>query len=147
MWRTTVASSRPKRAVAHRLVERRVAHAGADPQLVAIDLDGRKLLNPVDVDEVRRLRQPERHDRDEALPARQHAAVLRRDLRQHRDRLGERLRCVIAEGSGFHSVVLSGPSGAREGPGRNEPRLYVPFQLWDFYYFLDSGTLLRLCKV
>ena len=111
-----------QRSGANRLVECGVSYTGANSQLVAIDLDGREFRNPVDVNEVSRLRQPERHDRDEALPARQDAAVLRRDLRQHRDRLGERLRGVIAEGSGLHSVDLSAvlPGARAKGPAGND---------------------------
>ena len=95
-----------ERTVAHRLVERRMAHAGADAELAAVDRDLVQLLDAVDVDEVRRLRQPERHDRHEALPARQHPAVVGRDLRQHRDRFVERLRRVVAKGGGFHRALV-----------------------------------------
>ena len=80
MWRTTVASSLPERPLAHRLVERRVPHAGADRELAVRDRDPAERRDAVDVDEMRRPRQPERHDRHEALPARQHAAVVGRDL-------------------------------------------------------------------
>ena len=52
------------------------------------------------------LRQPERHDRHQALPAGQHAAVLRRDLRQNFQRLVERARHMADEGRGFHAGWL-----------------------------------------
>ena len=55
----------------------------------------------VDVDEMRRLGQPERHDRHQALPARQHAAVLRRDFRQNLQRLVERRGTWRMNGAGF----------------------------------------------
>ena len=54
-------------------------------------------LDAVDVDEMRRLRQPERHGRNQALAAGEHAAVVRRNLGQNRNRLIDRLRRVIAE--------------------------------------------------
>ena len=65
----------------------------------------------VDVDEMRGLRQPERHDRHQALPARQHAAVLRRDLRQNLQRLVERLRHMADERRGLHAGQASAAEG------------------------------------
>ena len=59
-------------------VERGVAHAGADRQNFSVAGDGVEPGDLVDVDEMRGLGEAERHDRHQALPARQHAAVLRR---------------------------------------------------------------------
>src|SRR5262245_11939150 len=71
-----------KRAVADRSVERRMPYQRADAELAKIDLDAFELFDTVDVDQVSRPRQSERHDRDQALPARKHTAVFGRDLRQ-----------------------------------------------------------------
>ena len=113
-----------ERTIHDRAVERRVAHAGADRELAVRRPRAVELRDAVDVDEMRRPRQPERHDRHEALPAGQHAAVVGRDLRQRRDRLVDRLRRVIPKGGGFIGFRLLG----RERP---------PFHIWDYYYFLD----------
>jgi hypothetical protein len=59
-------------------------------------------LHAVDVDEVRRQREPQRHRRHQALAAGEHAAVLGRDARQGRDRVLDRPRCVILERRRFH---------------------------------------------
>src|SRR5262249_37073524 len=107
---------------------------------VALDLDGREFLHPIDVDKMRRPCQPERHDRDETLPAGQHAPVLWGDLRQHRDRLGERLRCVIAEGGGFHR-----PLSYIASYGCGRPPQSVPYL--GLLLFFGFSTLLKLCKV
>ena len=65
-----------ERAVLHRLLERRMAHAGADAELAVLDLEAVELGDAVDVDQMLRPRQPERHGRHQALPAGQHAAVV-----------------------------------------------------------------------
>ena len=122
----------PARRTPHAARRRRCA------SLPPVDRDLRQFLDAVDVDQMRRLRQPERHDRHQALPARQHPAVVGRDLRQHRDRLSERLRRVIAEGGGFHGSFID--------PRAVRARARAPFHIWDFYYFLDSGTVFLLCK-
>ena len=80
MWRATCVSSAPERIIDHRFVKCGVAHAGADAQRLAVAVDAVELGDLVDVDQMRRLGQPERHDRHQALAAGQHAAVLRRDL-------------------------------------------------------------------
>ena len=53
-----------------------MADAGADAQPAVLDLDAVELADAVDVDQMLRPRQPERHGRHEALPAGQHAAVV-----------------------------------------------------------------------
>ncbi len=67
----------------------------------------------VDVDEMRGLGQPKRHDRHEALPAGEHAAVLRRHLGEDLHRLIERLRHMTNEGGGFHSCLHNAPHTSR----------------------------------
>jgi len=59
----------------------------------------------VDVDEMRGLGQPERHGGHEALAAGEHAAVLRRDLGQQRDRFVDGFRRVVAKRRGLHRLV------------------------------------------
>ncbi len=112
-------------------------HAGADRELAVRRRDLAQPVDAVDVDQMRRPRQPERHDRHQALAARQHAAIVGRDLRQRRDRLIDRLGRVIAKGGRLHRALTVGLS-ARE--------LLRPI-IWDYYYFLDSGTVFRICKV
>ena len=91
------------------------------------------------------LRQPERHDRHQALPAGQHPPVVGRDLRQHRDRFVERFRRVVAEDGGFHGRL--GQFWVRTAIRACRSVVSELFRIWDFYYFLDSGTVFRLCKV
>ena len=83
------------------LIERRMAHAGANRRACRPRPRAGERFDAVDVDEMRGTRQPERHDRHEALAARQHAAILGRDLRERRDRLIDGLGRVIAKGAGF----------------------------------------------
>ena len=92
-----------ERIIDHGFVKRGVAHARADAQRFAVAGDAVEAFDFVDVDQMRRLGQPERHDRHQALPAGQHAAVLRRDLRQNLQRLVERARHMADEGCGFHA--------------------------------------------
>ena len=80
-----------------RPVERRVAHASADRERVALDREPVEPGDPVDVDEMRRPREAKRHGRDEALAAGENAAVLGRDFCQNRDRLLEGFGRVVDE--------------------------------------------------
>ena len=73
-----------ERAVADRLVERGVAHAGADAELAVRDREPVERRDAVDVDEMRRLGEPERHGRHQALAAGQHAAVVRGNFGEQR---------------------------------------------------------------
>ncbi len=91
-----------ERAVANRAVESRMTHAGADGELAARNGDAVERFDPVDVDEVRRLGEPERHRRHETLAAGKDAAIVAGHLRQQGDRLVDGLRRVIAEGRRFH---------------------------------------------
>ena len=52
-----------------RVEQLRVPGQRADPQLAAVDLDIGQLAEPVDVDQGLRLRQPQLHHRDQAVPA------------------------------------------------------------------------------
>ena len=79
-----------ERIIDDRLVKCGMAHARADGQRLAVARNRVEAGDLVDVDEMRGLRQPERHDRHQALSAGQHAAVLRRDLGQNLQRLVER---------------------------------------------------------
>jgi hypothetical protein len=69
-----------QRAVHDRTMEGRVPDAGADAKPIALHRQPPQRLHAVDVDEMRRPRQSERHDRDQALAARQDTSVMGRDL-------------------------------------------------------------------
>src|SRR5262250_715216 len=55
-----------------------------------------------------RLRETKRHDRNEALAARQNTAIFRCHLGQRLKRLIKRLRRMVNEGRGFHAAEASG---------------------------------------
>ena len=97
-------------------MERRVAYPRADLQhAVAL---GQKVEpgDPVDVDQVRRARQAERHDRRQALSAGQHQSVARRQLGEQLHRVGQSLRAVIGERRRFQLPAL--PADAGLAPAR-----------------------------
>ncbi len=85
-------------------VERGMAHACADGQNLSVAGDLVEAGDLVDVHEMRRLGQPERHDRHQALAARQHAAILRRDLGEDFQRFIERARHVADERRWLHAA-------------------------------------------
>ena len=93
-----------ERIVDHGFMKRGVAHAGADAQRLAIVRDLVEPRDLVDVDEMRGLGQPKRHDRHQALAAGQHAAVFARDLAQNLQRLIERARHVANERRWLHAA-------------------------------------------
>ena len=93
-----------ERIVDHRLVKRGVPHAGADREHLAVARDSVEPFDLVDIDEMGRLGEAERHDRHQALPAGQHAAVLGRDFAQNFQRLVERLRRVADERRWLHAA-------------------------------------------
>jgi len=84
----------------------RMANAGADGESLSIACDFVEPDNLIDIDEVGRLGEAERHDRDKALTACQDAAVFRCDVGQNPQRLVERLRHVADEGRGLHASDL-----------------------------------------
>jgi hypothetical protein len=84
-----------------------MAHAGADAKPVAFDHKPPQRLDPIDVNEVRGPRQPERHDGNEALPAGQDTAVMRRDFRQQCHRLIDGPWRVVLEGRRLHLRSVS----------------------------------------
>ncbi len=63
-------------------------------------------LDAVDVDEMGGLGEPERHGRDEALAAGEHASVLRGDFGEQRHRLIDGFRRVVAERRRLHRLVV-----------------------------------------
>ena len=93
-----------ERIIDDRFVERGVAHAGADRQNFSVAHDAIEAGDVIDVDEVGGLGQPERHDRHQALAARQHAAILRRDLGKDFQRFIERARHVADERRWLHAA-------------------------------------------
>src|SRR5947209_9918351 len=73
----------------------------ADPQLVTVLLDVVELLDPVDVDERRGLRQAEPHERNQAVAAGKHLGVLAKLAEQLR-RLVDRGGARVFECSRYH---------------------------------------------
>ncbi len=103
MWRDHMAEQSPERAGRDGFVKRRVAHGRADREHLSVIGDAAEARDVVDVDEMRGLGQTKRHDGDETLPAREHAAILRRDLRQNGERLVERARHMADERRRLHA--------------------------------------------
>ena len=76
----------------NRFMKRRMPYARANRQCLSITCDLVEARDLVDAHEMRGLREPERHDRNETLPTGQHAAVLRRYFGQDLERLIEGFR-------------------------------------------------------
>jgi hypothetical protein len=89
-----------------RTMERGVAHAGADRKAAVLDRELFQRRDAVDVDQMRRLRQPERHGGHETLPAGEDAAVLGRERTKQRDRLLDARRRVVFERCGLQRVCV-----------------------------------------
>src|SRR5262249_20880650 len=89
-------------SVDHGTLEGGVAHASADAKPLALDGEAPQRLDPVDVDQMRRARQPKRHDRHQALAAGEDAPVLARNLGEGVDRRFDRLWRVISKRRGLH---------------------------------------------
>ena len=87
------------------LVKGAMPNPRADAQGLAVAMESVEPLDFVDVDQMRRLCQPERHDRHQALPAGENPAILGRHFGEHFQRLIERFRHVADEGRGFHAAV------------------------------------------
>jgi hypothetical protein len=79
-----------------------MADACADAEPAVLDRDAVQLSHAVDVDQMLGARQPERHGRNQALPAGQHAAVVLRvggeQLQRFRDGCGS----VVLERGWLH---------------------------------------------
>src|SRR5262249_4893367 len=100
-----------------RKLDRALARHGAESDVAVVLTDVGERLDPVEIDQRGRPRQPEVQQRDEALPARQQLrlAVV---AHEQRDSLVERDGCVVFEPRRFHW------SGVREaGLGRGWPAL------------------------
>ena len=91
-----------ERAVLNRLLECGMAHGGADAELAVLDHKAVEPGHAVDVDEMLRPRQPERHRRHETLPAGQHAAVVFGVLREQVERFRDGRGGVVLERGGLH---------------------------------------------
>ena len=105
----------------YRAVERRMAHAGADRKHAVGDREAIETGYPIDVDEMGRPRHAKRHHRDEALTAGEHAAILRAEFSEVRQRVIDRLRRVIGERRWFHrarplAVTLVRPYAKQPSP-------------------------------
>ena len=98
---------RPQRASIYRAIESSVPHPRANAQHAILRGDPVQPGDGVDVDQIGRPRQAEIHDRDEALPASQHTAVLRRKFSEEPHRLFQRFRAAIGEGRGFHRRTIA----------------------------------------
>ena len=105
MCRDHLGEQLAERAVRHRLLERRVAHASRRcKSRPSCDLEPVEPGDAVDVDQVPRPRQAERHGGHQALPAGQHAAVVAARARRAARRLPRR---SSARDSGTARVSLS----------------------------------------
>ena len=91
-----------------RVLGRRLADHRADHQRVALEPDPSQLLDAAQVDQVARLGQPEVHQRDEALPAREHPRLVVGVRRQQLEGLGDARRSGVLERWRFHSDLLVG---------------------------------------
>ena len=78
-----------------------VARQRPHPELAVLEVDEAQLFDRVDVDQRRRLRQPQAHERDQAVPSRQHLGVLA-VLLQQGDRLLDRAGPGVLEGGWDH---------------------------------------------
>src|SRR5205823_11734769 len=88
-------------------LQRRLARPASDAEHPALFLDVLEARDLADVDEVTRLAEAELEERQEALAAREDLGVL--VLREQRDRLRERGRCMVVEAGrdhGFPSLSL-----------------------------------------
>ena len=92
----------PERAFRGRLFECGVAHRGADEQPAVLHRKPVEAGDAVDIDQMARPRQAERHGGHQALPAGQHAAVIGCELREQRDGFLDGFRRVILEWRGLH---------------------------------------------
>ena len=86
-----------------------------------------------DSDEVGRAREPERHDRHQALAAGEHAPVLARHLGEGLERLVDRLGRVIAERRGLHR---SSPRIRRASQQARTSTADMS-HIWEIAFFLD----------
>src|SRR6516165_10732962 len=93
-----------ERIVDHRFMKGSMTNTSADRQYLSIGHDLVETGDLIDVDEMRGLCQPERHDRHQTLSTRQHAAVLRRVDGEKSQRLVERFRCVANEWRWLHAT-------------------------------------------
>ena len=102
-----------ERAVLDRLLERGMADAGADAEPAVLDPDAVELADAVDVDQMLRPRQPERHGRHQALPAGQHAAVVVGVAGEQVQRFRDGLGGVVLERGGLHCAESIGRATLR----------------------------------
>ena len=91
-----------ERAVLDRRFKGGMTDAGADAEPAILDHQAIEPGHPVDVDQMLRPRQPERHGRHEALPAGQHATVVGTVLREQVQRFGDGSWGVVLERGGLH---------------------------------------------
>ena len=110
--RRDLGEQRAEWALGRRRLERRVTHGGADEQSAVLHFEAVQARDAVDVDEVPRPRQAERHGRHQALTAGQHAAVVARVLGEQRDGFLDGPGRVVVEWRGFHWLDRSIGLGA-----------------------------------
>src|SRR5689334_22555675 len=82
-----------------------MAHAGADAQDAALDREPVQSGDAVDVDEVRRTRQAQRHGGYQGLPAGQNASLVLCDVGEQGDRIVQGAGGMENEGGGFHCAA------------------------------------------
>ena len=94
----------------------------------------------VDVDEMRGLGQPERHDRHQALPAGQHAAVLRPRLRPKSSAPRRASRHVADERRGLHAANRSQGAKYLYANDKARPRIVKPAAARAMNLFVGRAT-------
>ena len=91
-----------KRAILDRPLECGMAHGGTDTEPAILHRNAVQAGHAVDVDQMLRARQPERHGRNETLPAGQHAAVVMGISSEQVQRFRDGLGGVVLERGGLH---------------------------------------------
>ena len=97
-----------------------VGRQRADRDLLAVGLDPVQPADPADVDDDLRLRQPELHDRKEAVPPGQELRIVPVLLEQT-DRLADGLRREVLERRGNQGPLTSPISSCRGSRSRSAP--------------------------
>src|SRR5262245_52608226 len=88
-------------------------HTSADAENTVLDRYPRQFGNAIDVDQMRRLRHAECHDRHQALSASKDTAILRPPLGKQRNGFIHRGRAVVGERGWFHAASFVCPKLAR----------------------------------
>ena len=108
-----LAEQAPERAAAHHAFNSRVPYRRADMQRCVLHQKAVEFANAIEVDEMARPSQAERHHRNEALPAGDHAAAPSGKLSEHRYSVIHRARRVIVEWRRLHDSRIASTTRPR----------------------------------